>query len=109
MAYATIADLQARFGQAEVEQLSDREQPGQGWAVDAVAQRALDDAAGLIDARLGARFAVPVASPSTELVRVACDVARYLMHDLAPHLSPCAITTRTPSSGWTRSPAGRCP
>jgi phage gp36-like protein len=84
MAYATIADLQARFGQAEVEQLSDREQPGQGWAVDAVAQRALDDAAGLIDARLGARFAVPVASPSTELVRVACDIARYLMHDLAP-------------------------
>lgn len=84
MAYATIQDLQDRFGYAEIEQLSDRGHPVQGWAVDAVAQRALDDAAGAIDARLGARFSVPVAAPSAELVRVACDIARYLLHDLAP-------------------------
>lgn len=84
MPYATQADLVQRFGAAELEQLSDRERPAQGAIVAAVVQRALDDAAGLIDARLGARFAVPVAPAPAELVRVCCDIARYLLHDLAP-------------------------
>lgn len=84
MAYATVADLESRFGAAEIEQLSDRDTPAQGSTVTATVQRALDDADGAINARLGGRFAVPIASPSPELVRVACDIARYLMHDLAP-------------------------
>ena len=84
MAYATVSDLEARFGAAEIEQLSDRDTPAQGSTVTAVVERALNDASGAIDARLGGRFALPIAAPSAELVRVACDIARYLMHDLAP-------------------------
>ena len=74
MAYATVADMIARFGELEVLQLTDRNQEG---VIDkAVAKTALDDATAEIDAYLG-RFKRPVGKIPPLLVRLCCDIARY--------------------------------
>lgn len=83
MTYATEADMTSRFGAEEMLQLTDRSAPPTGALDSAVMSRALADADGLIDGHLGARYAVPLASPSADIVRIACDIARYLLHDLA--------------------------
>ncbi len=77
MPYATQADLVARFGLQEIEQVSDL-RAGMGVAEDVVA-RALQDADAEIDARLATRYALPLASVPVVLVRVACDIARYML------------------------------
>jgi phage gp36-like protein len=80
MAYATVADLVRRFGEAEVIRLTDREATGD---IDAeVAEAALDDATTEADAYLGVRYALPL-DPTPPLVRrLVCDIARYrLAHD----------------------------
>ena len=85
MTYATEADLDERFGAEELLQLSDRSAPPTGSVDAAVVARALADADGMIDSHLGARYAVPLAAPlPADIVRVACDIARYRLHDLAP-------------------------
>ena len=74
MAYATVADMIARFGELEVLQLTDRNQEG---VIDkAVAKTALDDATAEIDAYLG-RFKRPFGKIPPLLVRLCCDIARY--------------------------------
>jgi len=84
MPYATSANLTERFGTAEIQQLSDRELPSAGGIVATVVDRALADADGVINRYLGARFVVPLALPyPQDLVRVACDIARYMLHDLS--------------------------
>lgn len=80
MAYASVADLVARFGEDELIDLTDRDEPRTGAVVEAVAQAAIADAAGEIDAYLGVRYALPVAPVPAHLVTVACDVARYRLH-----------------------------
>ncbi len=83
MTYATADDLTERFGAVELGQLTDRGQPPAGDSDAAVIARALADADALIDSRLGGRYAVPLAAPlPADIVRVACDLARYLLHDL---------------------------
>ena len=88
MTYATQADLVERFGADEVRQLTDRHMPAQGAIVAAVLDRAIADAAGLIDAHLAGRYVLPLSTPHpAQLVRVACDITRYFLHDLsAPDL-----------------------
>lgn len=84
MTYVTLADMSDRFGDDELQQLTDRELPQQGSIVQAVLDKAIADADSLIDAHLGARYAVPIASPlPPELVRVGCDLARFFLHDQA--------------------------
>lgn len=79
MPYATQADLVERFGETEIIQLSDRDRTG---AIDsAVVTAKLADADAEIDAYLATRFTLPLASVSTVLKRVACDVARYHLFD----------------------------
>ena len=74
MAYATVADMIARFGELEVLQLTDRNQEG---VIDkAVAKTALDDATAEIDAYLG-RLKRPFGKSPPLLVRLCCDIARY--------------------------------
>jgi phage gp36-like protein len=75
MPYATQADLVARFGLQEIEQVTDL-RVGMGVAADVV-DRALADADAEIDARLAQRYTLPLASVPAVLVRVACDIARY--------------------------------
>lgn len=84
MAYAALDDLLTRFGEDEVRELSDRCRPPLGQVDAQVCQRALDDADGVINRYLGARYAVPLTSPwPADIVRIACDIARYVLHDLA--------------------------
>lgn len=100
MDYATPQDLIARYGEAELIQLTD---PTEQQAVDtARVQRAIDDAVALANAYLGKVYALPLAGctkpapvpgnpqateqvPPPQLARIVCDVARYYLYDdLAP-------------------------
>lgn len=86
MAYATYQDLAEEFGATEVEQLCRRDADGAAGA-DAVASRALDYASREVDARLAARFAVPLTTPPAMIVAVVCDLARArLYQDAAPEV-----------------------
>lgn len=82
MAYATLADLVARYGEEEVKQRTDR--TGAGAIDAAVAQRALDDATAEIDGYLASRYTLPLPTVPAHLARIACAIARYrLWEDLA--------------------------
>ena len=75
MAYATLAQLIARFGARELTELTDF--AGTGEADAAALQSALDDAAALIDAELrAAGYAVPLALPPREIQRANLLLAR---------------------------------
>lgn len=79
MTYATEADLSDRFGAVELAQLTDRDA---GLVIDtAVLGRALADADAEIDSYLAARYALPLATTPTVLVRLAADMARYRLYD----------------------------
>lgn len=75
MPYATRADLEIRFGAAEVAQLADPY--GAGAPDDAVLTPALADADAEIDAYLVGRYTLPLAAVPANLARIACDIARY--------------------------------
>jgi phage gp36-like protein len=79
MPYATQADLETRFGSAELAQLTDRIS---GSVIDAaVVGRALADAEAEIDGYLAARYQLPLASAPAVLGRITCDIARYYIYD----------------------------
>lgn len=79
MVYATQLDMEARFGAAELAQLTDR---AEGSVIDAaVVVRAIEDAAAEIDGYLASRFALPLVATPEVLVRLNCDMARYYLHD----------------------------
>ncbi|TGG92527.1 DUF1320 domain-containing protein [Natronospirillum operosum] len=79
MSYAELEDLQARFGDAELVQLTDV--TGSGEIDIAPIERALDDATAEIDGYLSARYQLPLASVPVVLVRLCADMARYYLHD----------------------------
>jgi phage gp36-like protein len=79
MTYATQADMVDRFGETELSQRTNRVD---GTTIDTtVLGRALADADAEIDGYLAGRYALPLATVPTALVRVACDVARYRLYD----------------------------
>jgi phage gp36-like protein len=78
MAYAAQSDLVTRFGSTELAQLTDRVA---GTTIDtAVVAGALADADALIDGYLAQRYALPVSPVPALLLRVAADIARFLLH-----------------------------
>lgn len=80
MAYATTADMIARFGSAELIRMTTPEGAAME-AIDAAAvERALEEASSVIDSYLRTRYAVPVASVPAA---VAGCCARMARHDLA--------------------------
>lgn len=82
MPYCTQQDLVDRFGEDELIQLTDRANVG---AIDqAVLDRAIADAGAEIDGYLAGRYALPLATVPTVLVRLACDITRYFLYDKAP-------------------------
>lgn len=79
MAYATTADLIARYGETEIARLSAAY--GAEVAVDATrCAVVLDVATALVDSYLRARYAVPLADPPGEVVNAVIVIAR---HELA--------------------------
>ncbi len=79
MTYAVQQDLVDRFGELELAKLTDRVG---GEVIDpAVLGRALIDADAEIDGYLAARYQLPLATIPAVIVRLACDLARYRLHD----------------------------
>lgn len=75
MAYAAKSDMIARFGEAEVIMLTDRENLG---VIDvAVLDAALAEADAEINPYLAPRHTLPLTSVPKILAGFACDIARY--------------------------------
>jgi phage gp36-like protein len=95
LAYASVADMVARFGEEELVQLTDLETPPEAVNRSRVAV-ALRDAQGFCDAYLAQRYVLPLSgcadpnggsskTPPPLLQRIVCDVARFFLYDdLAP-------------------------
>lgn len=81
MSYATQQELVDRFGEVELIQLTDRDDPPAGVINATVVQRALSDADAEINGHLEGRYALPLATTPTILVTYACDIARYHLYD----------------------------
>lgn len=80
MSYCTQDDLISRFGEAELIDATDRDSAGD---IDpAVIDEAIVDADADINRHLRGMYKLPV-SNSAELVRVACDIARFYLWGVA--------------------------
>ncbi|ANK79391.1 MAG: hypothetical protein TEF_00255 [Rhizobiales bacterium NRL2] len=90
MTYTTKADMTARFGARELEQLTDRD--GQAGAiVDSVLDSAIATAEAEINGYLVKRYTLPLADPPAQLTAWAADMARYYLH---VHSVPETVRTR---------------
>jgi len=79
MTYATQSDLETRFKQQELIELTDEANLG---VIDAAAVAvALSDADSEINGYIAGRHTLPLTQTSNELVRLACDIARYRLYD----------------------------
>lgn len=79
MTYATQADLETRFKNQELIELTDEAGTGE---IDAAAVAvALGDADAEINGYLAGRYTLPLTQISPELVRLACDITRYKLYD----------------------------
>lgn len=78
MAYASVDDLVARYGTAELRQLTDDAKAGVPDA-DKMG-RALADASGVVDGYLAGRYRLPLAGKPDALVRANCQIARWLLY-----------------------------
>ncbi|NHZ48592.1 gp436 family protein [Nitratidesulfovibrio liaohensis] len=76
--YATIGDMEARFGQQELVELTDTELTGA--VVEAVVETALGDATELINGYVAARYRVPLLPVPDMVRRWCCDIARFYLH-----------------------------
>ncbi len=78
--YATRQDMISRFGEEEIRLLTDRD-GSTGAIVDAVLDQVLADASAEIDGYIGGRYRLPLVTVPDVLVRLCCDMARYLLND----------------------------
>lgn len=80
MPYAVQADMVARFGQAQILLLADRDND---QVIDtAVVESAIADADAVVDLHVRRLYAVPLAPVPAEIARIVCDMARrYLYGD----------------------------
>ena len=81
MAYATRADLVARFGEQEIASLEDPDNTGAGLRISS---DALSDATEEINSYVAVRYSVPLASVPAPLSRACCDVARFRLYKDRP-------------------------
>lgn len=86
MPYATKSDMQLRYGDAELRQLTDIETPRAGAIVDAVLNRALSDASAWIDSFLVGRYPLPIVDVAAlEGLKLHCvGEARFLLMTTHP-------------------------
>lgn len=85
MTYCTLTDLQDRFGEPEILQLSDH--AGAGTLDETTVDQAIADADAEIDSYLAGVFALPLATIPANLTRIACDITRYrLYHEAHPEV-----------------------
>ena len=80
MTYATRNDMTLRYGDADLIQLTDVDEPYTGAIVDAVLERALADGAELMDAYLRVRYSLPISPAPDILARLNCTIAYRNLH-----------------------------
>ena len=80
MPYASLALLTARYGEAMLVDLTDRETPATGAIVTEVVDRALADTDAMIDGFLAGRYQLPLSAQQPLLVDIALRVAIYKLH-----------------------------
>lgn len=74
MPYATSDDMVARFGEAQLLLLADRDNDG---VIDSdVVDQVLADATSLVDLHVRGRYAVPLSPAPAEITTIVCDLAR---------------------------------
>ncbi|PHS48758.1 MAG: hypothetical protein COB05_04410 [Marinobacter sp.] len=77
--YCSAQDMIDRFGERELIELTDRDHTG---VVDqTVIRQAIQDATAEVDGYLAGRYQLPLSQPPLVLVRVCCDIARFLLYD----------------------------
>lgn len=77
-AYCTQDNLVARFGESELIANTDRE--GTAEIVSAIIDAAIAKASNTIDSYIGARYALPLASPDPVLQGLCEDLARHALY-----------------------------
>jgi len=77
MAYATVQDLIARYGQVELIRLTTPDDQEMDGVNADVANAALDDASAEIDTRVGRRYRVPMEVAPPIILARCCEIARY--------------------------------
>lgn len=81
MAYLTVEELKARYGEQEIDLLLDRD--ANGLPDTGAADAAIADASGDADAILGARYPTPL--PTTRWLKAqVADLTRYRLYDQNP-------------------------
>lgn len=79
MSYATQQNMIDRFGQREIIQLTDKSNPPTGAISVTVLEQALGDADAMINGYVSTRYALPMTDVPQQIVRIACDLARYFL------------------------------
>jgi phage gp36-like protein len=80
--YAVKQDMIDRFGQLEIQQLTDKRDPPAGAINDVVLGRALADADGDIDSALRAATRCRSRACRRSWCAYACDLARYYLYGI---------------------------
>lgn len=80
MTYATLANLEDRYGRTMLVQLTDRGQPATGQVDVETVDRALADTDAMIDGYLAVRYRLPIARVPKLLVDLAEVIAIYKLH-----------------------------
>jgi phage gp36-like protein len=83
MSYATLADMEARYPNRDLVQLTN-EDPTVNTVNTDFLQTFLDDASDEIDAHIASRFALPLQNPPSLLTRINCELAMYHLQSLRP-------------------------
>lgn len=80
MSYATLTELNERFGEAMLIELSDRADPPTNEIDADVVARALADADAMIDGYLKGRYLLPLAATPALVRDLALSIAIYKLH-----------------------------
>lgn len=78
--YTTQAEMVTRYGEAELIELTNREEESTGKIVAAVVTQAIDDAEATINSYLRGRVNLPLTDVPQPLPKIAADIARYYLH-----------------------------
>lgn len=80
MAYATQTDMENRYGEQQLIELTDRADEPTGEVDAAIMAAALEDASALIDSYVGRRYQPPVSPVPVILRNVCCAIAYHELH-----------------------------
>lgn len=89
--YASLSDLERRFGNEELAQLSDRSAPPSGVVDPTVVDEAIETASSEIDSYIQLVYPRPLTVVPPRLVNLCCDIARYYLYT---HAAPEIVVER---------------